>query len=62
MFRRSRRCCATCAPKCASARSSLADLLDGAGAWSDAASRVQQLKFLAKLADDIDGMIATLDD
>ncbi len=41
---------------------SLADMLDGAGAWSDAASRVQQLKFLAKLADDIDGMIATLDD
>ena len=40
----------------------LADLIDRAHAWDEARVRARELKFLAKLADDIDAMIAGLED
>ncbi len=40
----------------------LAELIDGAGAWEQARLRVRELKFLTKLADDIDAMIVALDE
>jgi molecular chaperone HscB len=40
----------------------LADLLDRNRRWDEARGRVRELKFLSKLADDIDAMIAVLED
>jgi molecular chaperone HscB len=40
----------------------LAEILDRAHAWDGARSQVRELKFLAKLADDVDSMIAMLED
>jgi molecular chaperone HscB len=40
----------------------LAELLDDAGAWEAARPRVRELKFLAKLEDDVDAMIGLLSD
>jgi molecular chaperone HscB len=40
----------------------LAEQLDGAGAWAQAAARVRELRFLAKVAEDIGAMIAALED
>lgn len=42
--------------------SALADLLDRNHSWQEARVRVRELKFLSKLADDIDAMIAMLED
>ncbi len=40
----------------------LVDALDGEHAYSDARMRVRELKFLSKLADDLDAMQGALDD
>jgi len=40
----------------------LGELIDGQGAWDEARVRVRELKFLTKLAEDIDGMIVALED
>ena len=40
----------------------LADLLDTEGAWDRARADVRELKFLAKLGNDIDAMVATLEE
>jgi molecular chaperone HscB len=40
----------------------LGELIDSKRAWDDARVRVRELKFLTKLAEDIDGMIVALED
>ena len=46
---------------CAALERGLAVLLDGDGAWDEARMRVRELKFLGKLAADIDAMLGELE-
>jgi molecular chaperone HscB len=40
---------------------SLAELIDAAGAWDEARARVRELRFLSKLAADVDAMIESIE-
>ena len=54
-------CWPTCAPSPPRSSSRLAALLDGEAAWDTARARVRELKFLGKLAADIDDMLGELE-
>ena len=61
MRRRWNDCWPTCVPRLPRSSSRLAALLDGEAAWDTACARVRELKFLGKLAADVDDMLGELE-
>ena len=54
-------CWPTCAPRRGNSSAACASLLDVDGAWAAARGAVRELRFLAKLAADVDAMLAAQD-